>query len=139
MSEQMELFRTLEKDLTFELAPCDRNFDLDAKSGLTKLELTPAQKGKVSALFSQMPAMLASETMAHAYVLKLPEGLSGMNSLMSYRSGGLGTPIMGENGKSLHMLLCMVFPTKLCFSAALLQCRLLPDNIFLPRFIASLR
>ena len=54
-----------------------------------------------------MPAMLASETMAHAYVLKLPEGLSGMNSLMSYRSGGLGTPIMGENGKivahaSLH-------------------------------------
>lgn len=107
MSEQMELFRTLEKDLNFELAPCDRNFDLDAKSGLTKLELTPAQKGKVSALFSQMPAMLASETMAHAYVLKLPEGLSGMNSLMSYRSGGLGTPIMGENGKivahaSLH-------------------------------------
>ena len=93
MSEQMELFRTLEKDLNFELAPCDRNFDLDAKSGLTKLELTPAQKGKVSALFSQMPAMLASETMAHAYVLKLPEGLSGMNSLMSYRSGGLGTPI----------------------------------------------
>ena len=44
MSEQMELFLTLEKDLNFELAPCDRNFDLDAKSGLTKLELTPAQK-----------------------------------------------------------------------------------------------
>ena len=53
MSEQMELFRTLEKNLNFELAPCDRNFDLDTKSGLAKLELTPAQKGQISALFSQ--------------------------------------------------------------------------------------
>ena len=51
MSEQMELFRTLEKDLNFELAPCDRNFDLDAKSGLTKLELTPAKKGRLAHCF----------------------------------------------------------------------------------------
>lgn len=45
MSEQLELFRTLEKDFNFELTPCDKNFDLDTKSGLTKLELTSAQKG----------------------------------------------------------------------------------------------
>lgn len=107
MSEQLELFRTLEKDFNFELTPCDKNFDLDTKSGLTKLELTSAQKGQISALFSQMPAMLASEALAHAYILKFPEGLSGMNRLMPYRSGGFGTPIIGENGKivahaSLH-------------------------------------
>ena len=29
MSEQLELFRTLEKDFNFELTPCDKNFDLD--------------------------------------------------------------------------------------------------------------
>ena len=33
MSEQLELFRTLEKDFNFELTPCDKNFDLDTKSG----------------------------------------------------------------------------------------------------------
>ena len=91
MSEQLELFRTLVKDFNFELTPCDKNFDLDTKSGLTKLELTSAQKGQISALFSQMPAMLASEALAHAYILKFPEGLSGMNLLLC-----------GKNEKSLH-------------------------------------
>ena len=84
MSEQLELFRTLEKDFNFELTPCDKNFDLDTKSGLTKLELTSAQKGQISALFSQMPAMLASEALAHAYILKFPEGLSGIVLLYTF-------------------------------------------------------
>lgn len=68
MSEQLELFRTLEKDFNFELTPCDKNFDLDTKSGLTKLELTSPKKGRLVHCFLKCRRCLqAKPWLTHIY------------------------------------------------------------------------
>lgn len=82
----------------FEIEACD---ELPNKSKLKRLELTSAQKVHVSALCRELPSMMTTRTLANAYVLNLPKGIT-TDDLMHYKNGGLGTPYYGENGVAGH-------------------------------------
>lgn len=82
----------------FAIEACD---ELPNKNKLKKLELTSAQKVHISALYQELPSMMASQTLANAYILNLPKGVS-ISDLMHYKNGGLGTPYFGEHGIAGH-------------------------------------
>lgn len=88
----------------FEVRPYSGIDNLENKPGFTKLPLDPDKKMQVSALTGALPDLVANGAIAQAYVLEFPNGISGV--AMHYKSGGLGTPIMGEKGivghASLH-------------------------------------
>ncbi len=81
-----------------EIESCNK---LPSEKELKKLELSSAQKIHVSALFQELPSIMATGALANAYVLSLPNGVS-TNDLMRYSSGGLGTPYFGESGIAGH-------------------------------------
>lgn len=78
----------------FEIEPCD---DISKQKGVMKLELTSSQKIHTSALFQQLPSIMATSTMANAYIMKLPSGVTP-SDLMHYHKGGVGNTFFGENG-----------------------------------------
>lgn len=78
----------------FEIKMCD---NISKQKNLTKLELSSAQKIQTSALFQQLPSIMATNAMANAYIMRLPEGVSPSN-LMHYVNGGVGNSYFGENG-----------------------------------------
>lgn len=78
----------------FDIKACD---DISTQKNLTKLEISSAQKIHTSALFQQIPSMIASNTLANAYVMHLPEGVSPAN-LMHFANGGVGNSYFGEKG-----------------------------------------
>lgn len=78
----------------FDIKACD---DISTQKNLTKLEISSAQKIHTSALFQQIPSMIASNTLANAYVMHLPEGISPTN-LMHFANGGVGNSYFGEKG-----------------------------------------
>ena len=97
------------KSENFEVVSCAEITDIDSKSDFQKLKLTPSQKIQMSGLLQHLPAAIATEAMSKAYILKLPEGLSGFCHPMQYATGGIGTPIQGVGGAivghaSLHEL-----------------------------------
>lgn len=83
----------------FEIQLCPT--ELSAQKGLRELKLSREQKMRISALIQQIPSMTAAETLADAYILSLPEGVS-VSDLMHYAEGGIGTPYFGESGIAGH-------------------------------------
>lgn len=81
-----------------EVEPCD---NLPNQNIIIPLNLTSTQKAHVNALLQQLPSMLATGTLANAYVLNLPSGVSS-SQLMRYADGGIGTPYYGEHGVAGH-------------------------------------
>ena len=80
-----------------EIQPCT---DISQNDNLKRLELSHSQQMYVSALFQQLPSILASETMASAYMMKLPAGVSP-SDLMQYTKyrGAVGNTYMDANNK----------------------------------------
>jgi len=88
------LFQNIKENGDFEILPCNTIAD---KTGLTKLELTSAQKIQVSALLQQLPLIAASGTMAQAYSVSFYRGMP--HTLMQLKNGGVGSPIIGGDGR----------------------------------------
>lgn len=61
-----------------------------------KLNLSKEEQQDMTVAYSQIPSLIASDTLATAYTVKFPEGVRG--ELMQYVRGGRGTPII-NNGK----------------------------------------
>lgn len=95
-----------------EIIPWDAS-ELDTENFI-RLDLDAKQRSKMTVAFSQLPTLAASETMSNAYIVRFPEGISG--TLMQYKNGGYGTPIIGEKGIIGHASL-----EHLNFDAAALQ------------------
>jgi hypothetical protein len=91
-----ENFKHLSEIENFEISPCDTNI-LNDKS-FKQLNLTASQKSQMSYFTSQVPSLMASGTMANAYIMKIPDGFTKAD-LMKYANGGLGTPLHGANGR----------------------------------------
>jgi len=83
---------------SFEIMACD---ELPNKSKLKKLELSSNQKASISMLHQELPSIMAAQTLANAYILNLPNGVS-ISDLMHYKNGQLGTPFYGEHGIAGH-------------------------------------
>lgn len=77
------------------ISPC-KSLDLQ-DNRLVKLNLDRAQHTEINTFVANIPALLAANELADAYVVKFPKNVSGM--LMQLRDGGFGSPIIGENGK----------------------------------------
>lgn len=75
-------------------------FDQDASSQpeYTKLNLTQAQMMHTSALFQQLPSLLAADTLSKAYTIQLPPGAK-MEDLMLYKDGTQGLSLRAPDGK----------------------------------------
>lgn len=84
-----------------EIKACD---NLPSKNNLQRLALSSAQKIHVNALLREIPSIMTTTTLANAYVLSLPNGVT-TSDLMHYAGGGLGTPYFGENGIAGHAAL----------------------------------
>lgn len=91
-----ERLKILESTGAFEIVPYGGPLDLDDTSRFKKLELGPAQKMQVGVLVQQIPAIMATDTMAQAYVAKFPQGLP--HTLTALGQGGVGSMIQ-ENGR----------------------------------------
>ena len=77
------------------ISPCK---SLDLQDGrLVKLNLDRAQHTEINTFVANIPALLAANELADAYVVKFPKNVSGM--LMQLRDGGFGSSIVGDNGK----------------------------------------
>lgn len=98
MPNEDQLLDNLQRDSNFEIKSCN-SFDFN-DDHLQKLELNTVQKSQISFLWSQIPTLTAANAMAHAYVVKFPEGIYG--PLMRYKNGGVGAAIMGNNGIIAH-------------------------------------
>lgn len=101
------------KSENFEIVPCVEITDIDSKLDFQKLKLTSSQKIQMGGLLQHLPAVVATESMSKAYILKLPEGLSGFYHPMQYTTGGIGTSIQAVDGSivghaSLHELSAQV-------------------------------
>lgn len=85
----------------FEIAACED--DISKQTNLTKLKLSSAQKTHISALYQQIPSVIGAETLASAYTMKLPAGISQAD-LMQYAKypGSFGNIYLGENGVAGH-------------------------------------
>lgn len=82
----------------FTMDACNESPD---KSKMKKLELTSAQKVHISALYKEIPSMMATKTLSDAYILCLPAGIT-ISDLMHYKNGRLGTPFFGNHGIEGH-------------------------------------
>lgn len=83
---------------SFEIKPCDV-IDFNNKN-FKRLDLTSSQKSNISLLVSQMPTLIAAETLSNAYTIKFPDGFPELvDTLMHYKDGGIGPAIIGEDGK----------------------------------------
>ncbi len=76
-----------------EISPCEEN----TSDRYKKLDLNESQQSSISLLVSQLPNIVASDTLSHTYQLKFPEGIP--HTLMQYKNGGEGTMIVDENHK----------------------------------------
>ncbi len=94
-----EYFGLLTSDDMFEIEPSDRIDDLQLRTEYKKLNLSPLQKIQVSGLLQQMPALVSSEILSKSYILKFPQGISGVCHPIHYKAGGIGTPIQSADGK----------------------------------------
>lgn len=91
----------------FRIVSCEQITDIESRKGYKKLGLTSSQKIQMGGLLQQFPAVFAAGALSDAYILKLPEGISGVP--MQYKAGGIGTSLQGADGKigghgSLHEL-----------------------------------
>lgn len=86
-----------ELEIGMEIKPCETIDNIYNQEEYKKLNFTSSQRIQVEALFQHLPAMAESNILSSAYTVKFPEGVSG--TLMSYKKGGEGTPIVGKNGK----------------------------------------
>ena len=86
----------------FEIMPIEEIANIENQPNFKKLELSPSQRIQMSGLAQQMPAVLATDVLSKAYVVRLPEGLSGAYRLMSYKDGGVGSLVLGEKNIVAH-------------------------------------
>lgn len=92
-----ESFDIIKSQAGFEIVPCDETLDLTDQSKFSKLELSSGQKMQVSALTQQMPATLASGTLAKSYRVSFPDGVP--HTLTRLKQGGFGSMVRDTNGK----------------------------------------
>lgn len=93
---EKETFEILKSYGVFDVTPYEANLDFENTHHFRKLELSSAHKMQISALFQQIPTIMATNTMAQAYIVKFPQGLP--HTLTALHQGGVGSMIQ-KNGK----------------------------------------
>ncbi|MCM1578146.1 MAG: hypothetical protein NC078_05025 [Ruminococcus sp.] len=85
----------VQKKLHFEISE-ENGIDLNSDR-YKRLDCNSEQAMRMSAFMQQLPAIAAVDALANSYKVVFPEGIAG--TLMEYKTGGAGTPIIDENGK----------------------------------------
>lgn len=84
-------------EIGMEIKPCEVMDEIYKQEEYKKLNFASSQRIQVEALFQYLPEIAETNALSSAYTIKFPEGVSG--TLMPYKKGGNGTPIVGESGK----------------------------------------
>lgn len=84
-------------EVGMEIKSCEVMDKIYTQEKYKKLNFTSSQRIQIEALFQYLPEIAATNVLSSAYTIKFPEGVS--STLMSYKKGGKGTSIVGENGK----------------------------------------
>lgn len=92
----MRAFEELKRNSAFDIREFNDIPNIEDNPKFKKLHLTDNQKIQLGAFFSQIPALVDSSILSKTYMVSFPEGLP--HTLMAYKTGGLGSPIMGETG-----------------------------------------
>ena len=96
-NDLMQYMAMMRSDGDFDVRPAEDVKDIADSRKWMKIETTREQKMQVSAFAAQMPAFLASQTMAQAYICKFPAGVNG--TLVALKKGGFSSMIRGANGQ----------------------------------------
>lgn len=80
----------------YEIVPYDGALDISS-GNYTKLKLDGMQADMIGAMIQRMFESKAGSEISDLYKVSFPEGVS--RTLMQYKTGGYGTPLIGENGK----------------------------------------
>lgn len=89
-------FKTLETCSNFSVESYAEPANLEDTHYFKKLPLTPTQQMQISALVQHIPGVMATGTMAQAYIATFPQGLP--HTLVALQQGGVGSMIQ-EGGK----------------------------------------
>ena len=96
MSDNTNDINLISNKLNFKIIESG-NIDLDS-GRYKKIDCDSEQAMYISTFIQQIPAFFAADSLANSYKIVFPDGVQG--TLMKYKAtGGLGTPIQGENGK----------------------------------------
>ena len=96
MSDNTNDINSISNKLNFKIIESG-NIDLDS-GRYKKIDCNSEQAMYISTFIQQIPAFVAADSLANSYKIVFPDGVQG--TLMKYKAtGGLGTPIQGENGK----------------------------------------
>ncbi len=79
----------------FNITPCD-SIDL-SNSRFMKIDQNSSQKAHVNFLLSQLPTIMAADTLSQAYVVEFPFGLP--HTLTALKDGGYMNMIRGSDGR----------------------------------------
>jgi len=93
---EKESFETFKSSNDFDIIPYEDNVNLNNPDCFKNLDLSSAQKAQISVLVQHMPAIMATGTMAQAYVARFPQGLP--HTLTALNQGGVGSMIR-EGGR----------------------------------------
>jgi hypothetical protein len=100
MSEQLEekinYLKTMQENGDFEIAECEEYYNFKDIGKFQEIELNSEQKMQISEFVSHIPVLMEAGAMAKAYKVKFPKGMSHI--LMKYKTGGVGSSIIGEKG-----------------------------------------
>lgn len=96
-----------------EVTPCNiQNFN---SAAYRKISLTKSQQAQINAMVSQLPLLAASDTIAHAYVMKFPKGVQ--HTLMKCHDGVNNTLINSEGKAVMQLPLYSLTPTAIMTAA----------------------
>lgn len=87
---------TTSKKIDYDITACDTPVDFEDKTRFKKLGMDDPT---IAAFVHSIPTMLASDTLAKAYLVKFPEGVP--HTLLKLKKGGYSSTIVDAKGKFL--------------------------------------
>ena len=89
MSNDQMAYTDLE-GMNFQIKPYEETTPLAMMPGYRKLDIAQSQAGQITAMFQQIPAFMAAETMSGAYIVKWPDGIQRELSKFADGAGFMG-------------------------------------------------
>lgn len=103
----------------------------------SKPELSPTHKTQINALLQQLPSAFAAGTMATAYRVEFPKGITG--TLMELKQGGFSTTIIGPDKKFAGTASLYSMRMEAAVLGAFTAMSVITGQFFLARINAELR
>lgn len=84
---------------SIQIIPYEGTTGIENRVEYEKIPLTPTQQARINALAQQIPTLSAAESLANAYILRLPADLQGVHLMELAGGGNTATLVSDTTGK----------------------------------------